>query len=489
LPVNQFSPGAGAPAIGSITQSSTGGSLPANTALRVAVCAIDGNGLPSPPSKIAVIGTGPQDGGSFTLENITWPAVAGLVSYVLFVGTQDGQICAQATGSLTAGENNTYTPGSITFGGPLARSTWAMPSPYGSKIRVKGKRIVHGGIIGAPVTEVNAPNQIVSSWLADPEHTSSFSPVGRVLSIIGRPESASPFLNLTITAYDRDTGALTLSPQAVVDGHPEQSVQVDDVFVIRYKADEGNSADPTQITDSGCQNVEYPDGMAAGAEVGNVLRVIAGTGRGQLRKITANTATQLSWDLPLALDQTSIWIVESPAWDYAGDSTAINNADSLRAVTLNIPTDNYVDQPLLVAGFTVDTNGNESPDGDIPLREDWIFGAEGAGKVAGFTLPANGVLGIQADAAPAFYLPNDFTAGSVNAYLKSAPLGAALVLSIYIGAETEPPTHSACYGGGDRSHAAAGRAQRAVGKCRGATHVWVPHACALSLPQTAVWRL
>ncbi len=438
LPVNQFSPGAGAPGIGSISPSAAGGSLPANMTLRVALCALDSDGRPSQPSNIALVSTGPQAGSSFTLDNLAWPAVAGLASYVLFVGTQDGQICAQASGALTAGENNTYTPGSITFGGPLARSTWALPSPYISKIRVKGKRIVHGGIIGAPVTAVNAPNQILSSWLADPEHTSSFSPVGRVLSVIGRPESASPFLNLLITGYDRDTGTLTLSPQAVVAGHPELSVQVDDVFVIRYKADAENSANPTQITDSGCQNVEYPDGMAPGAEVGNVLRVIAGKGRGQLRKITANAATQLSWDLPLVLDQTSVWIVEAPAWDYTGDSTTINNADSLRAVTLNIPTDNYVDQPLLVAGFTVDVNGNESPDGDVPLREDWIFGAEGAGKVAGFTLPANGVLGIQADAAPAFYLPNDFTAGTVKAYVKSAPLGSALTISIYIGAVTDP---------------------------------------------------
>ena len=438
LPVNQFSPGAGAPVIGSVSQSAAGGSLPASTSLRVAVCAIDANGLPSPPSNIVLIGTGTDEGGSFTLDGIKWPAVAGLASYVLFAATRDGQICAQASGNLTAGENNTYTPGAITFGGALARATWAMPSPYISKVRVKGKRIVHSGVIGAPVTAVNAPNQIVCSWLIDTAHLTSFTPVGRVLSVIGRPESSAPFLNLTVTEYDSATGTLTVSPQAVVAGHPELSVQVDDVFVIRYKAEAENSAHPTQITDSGCQNVEYPDGMAPGAEVGNVLRVIAGTGRGQLRKITANTATQLSWDLPLVLDQTSVWIVEAPAWDYTGDSTTINNADSLRAVTLNIPTDNYVDQPLLVAGFTVDVNGNESPDGDVPIREDWVFGAEGAGKVSGFTLPANGVLGIQADAAPAFYLPSDFTAGSVNAYLKSAPLGSSLVLSIYIGAEADP---------------------------------------------------
>src|ERR1035438_9066387 len=42
LPVNEFSAtGAGAPGIGSISQSATGGSLPANVMLRVAICAVD----------------------------------------------------------------------------------------------------------------------------------------------------------------------------------------------------------------------------------------------------------------------------------------------------------------------------------------------------------------------------------------------------------------------------------------------------------------
>jgi hypothetical protein len=103
-------------------------------------------------------------------------------------------------------------------------------------------------------------------------------------------------------------------------------------------------------------------------------------------------------------------------------------------VSLNIPTDNFIDQALVIAGFTVDVNGNESPDGDVAIREDWIYGAEGLAKVAGFTLPVSGTLGIQADAAPAFYLDSDFTAGSVKAYVKSAPVGADLVFTIYAGA-------------------------------------------------------
>ena len=78
-----------------------------------------------------------------------------MVSYVLFVATQDDLICAQATGALTAGPDNTYTPGSITFAGPLARSTWALPSPYVAKIRIKAKRAIHSGVIGTEVASVN----------------------------------------------------------------------------------------------------------------------------------------------------------------------------------------------------------------------------------------------------------------------------------------------------------------------------------------------
>jgi hypothetical protein len=435
LPVNDFSPGVGGPAIGTISQSSTGGSLPGGVTLRIALCALDANGLPSVPSKIAIVTTAAgTNTNQVTLSGITWPAVAGLARYAVFVSTQDDLICWQQGDVLTAGAGNTYTPGSITINGPLAHSTWALPSPYVSKVRIKAKHAVHSGIVGVNVDNVTA-STIVCNELVNPNTT--FDPTGRVVSVIGRPESSTPFVSFTIAAYDKTTGTLTVTPSPVTTGHPELSVQKNDTIVIRFKADAANSSNQTQITDSGCQNMIYANGMTPNAEVGNILRVIQGTGRGQLRKITGNTATTLSWDLPLLLDTTSVWIVEAPAWDYIADSTAIDNADPAHAVTLNVPTDNLINQPLVIAGFTVDSNGNECPDGDVPIREDWIYGAEGEAQ-AGFILPVAGVLGIQSDAAPAFYLAKDFTAGAVKAYVKSAPLGAALVLSIYIGAEVDP---------------------------------------------------
>ncbi len=429
LPVNEFSAtGAGAPGIGSIAQATTGGTLPANVTLRVAICAIDSNGLPSAPSNIAIIGTSGSGTDTFTLENIAWPAVAGLVSYVLFVATQDDLICAQATGTLTAGPNNTYTPASITFAGPVARSTWALPSPYVSKIRIKAKHEIHGGVIGASVDSVSA-GVIVSGAVqgAPPSTNPNWTPVGRILSIIGRPESATPFFSAKVTSWDQTTGTLSLTPD------PNGIVQEGDCFVLRFTADASNSANPTSITDSGCQNNVYPNGMTPSAEVGNLIRVIQGVSRGTPpRKIVANTATSVTWDLPMVINPGDVWIIEEPTWPYSCDTTSFDNGNPLAVATINMPTGNFVDETLVIAGFTVDVNGNESPDGDAPIREDWVFGADGLSKVAGLVFQMQGTLGIESNAAQPLYLNRPVTAGDVKAYVQAAPTGSGITFTIYV---------------------------------------------------------
>ncbi len=430
LPVNEFSAtGAGAPGIGSISQSASGGSLAADVTLWVAICAIDSSGLPSAPSNIAIIGTGSAAGGSFTLNDITWPAVSGLASYVLFVGTQPDLICEQATGTLTAGSGNTYTPASITFGGPAVRSTWALPSPYVAKVRIKAKLLVHSGVAGVAVTTVST-NTLVCSELVDTSST-PFSPVGRILSVIGRPNGSTPFASFNITAFVPTTGTITL------DRDPTGIVNVGDAVVIRNQAS-GLSSTPTavtQVTDPGYQNVANSyGGLAVSAEIGNLIRVIAGTGRGQTPStITANTSTQLSFQPPLLMDDTSIWIVEAPAWSFQADSTSIDNANPLTPVSLSVPTANFIDQPMLIAGFTVDVNGNESPDGDQPFREDWIYGEVGAPSGA-MKISIPGTLAIGSDLGPAaFYTSTVSLQNGVTCMVKQAPIGADLVIQVYAG--------------------------------------------------------
>ena len=70
---------------------------------------------------------------------------------------------------------------------------------------------------------------------------------------------------------------------------------------------------------------------------------------------------------------------------------------------------------MLIGGFTVDVNGNESPDGDAPVREDWIYGAVGTNASPGATLQVGGTLAIGSNQAPPLQLnatrtPNEVVA-------------------------------------------------------------------------------
>ena len=166
---------------------------------------------------------------------------------------------------------------SITFGGPVLRSTWALPSPYVGKVRIKAKLLIHAGVAGIAVTSVST-NTLVSDELIDTSST-PYNFTGRKLSLIGRPDGSTPFASFNITAHVPSTGTLTL------DRDPTGIVNVGDAVVVRNKA-------------SGCRvtGLGHPDhrprlserhklsGMTPGVEVGNLIRVIAGAGHGQARR-------------------------------------------------------------------------------------------------------------------------------------------------------------------------------------------------------------
>jgi hypothetical protein len=439
LPVDEFSPGVGAPVIGSIVVNTTGGLIPGGLMLRVTVCAIDGTGLPSAPSLIALVQTPVgTNTNQIVLDGIVWPPSVGLASFVVFASTEDDLICAQQTGALTAlGGGITYTPASIVIDGPFIRSTWALPSPYVDKIRIKAKPSINNGVAGMNVDSVST-NTLVCSFAVG----STNSWPGRALSVIGRRTGSTPYASYLITAFDSTTGAFSVFPD------PVGTVLVDDALVIRTLADAPNNGSgvcnvasgnvtrvsgaalsvamlgqgieinglpyavatmtgtpptsftttPAAVTGTGLafemttftsiSDAGYINsidggglGLVPGQLVGELIRVVKGLGRGTPpRKILANTTTGFTWDLPMPMDSTSVWIIEGAAWPFSVDSTAIQNASPLTPVTFIAPAGNYLLQPMVIAGFTVDINGVESPDGDAPIREDWIYGSLGTLK-------------------------------------------------------------------------------------------------------------
>ena len=171
----------------------------------------------------------------------------------------------------------------------------------------------------------------------------SWTPVGRIVSIVGRPEGATPCFSATVTSWDQNTGTIGVTPD------PNGIVQEGDALIVRFKADASNASTPTSIADSGVQNNGNPNGMTPGAEIGNLIRVIQGVSRGTPpRKIVANTATTITWDLPMVINPGDVWIIEEPTWPYSCDTTSIDNGDPLATTTINMPTSNFVDTALVI---------------------------------------------------------------------------------------------------------------------------------------------
>jgi hypothetical protein len=118
---------------------------------------------------------------------------------------------------------------------------------------LKAKHLIHGGIIGATVDTVSAGALVCGSLKgAPPSSNPSFTPVGRIISIIGRPEGATPYFSGRVTSWDQSTGTIGVTPD------PNGIVQEGDCFVLRFNADASNASAPTSITDWGARTTFIP---------------------------------------------------------------------------------------------------------------------------------------------------------------------------------------------------------------------------------------
>jgi hypothetical protein len=246
LPVNSFIPGVGAVGItgSQITQSTTGGHIPGGASYRIAICASDANGVPTPPSQIIIVpvpyGTNTN---TITIGGMVWPSATGLKNATVYVSPQDDLICSQVTIPLTVSGTG-YNPTSITLTGPFLRSTIGLPNPTITTVRAKGKWLAHGGPVGAPITSITG-NVVVMAETIDITGADNWA--GRCLIPIGRPDGTSiPFISYPISSFDPATGSFTL-------GEPPTLLKVGDACVVTFLGTD-NSANPNVVSDPGLSN-------------------------------------------------------------------------------------------------------------------------------------------------------------------------------------------------------------------------------------------
>lgn len=362
LPINKFL-AVPAPTIRGITQAATGGSLLAGRNYFVQVVPYQGtlNATAGPPSNILAVSIAAgADTGKITLADVAWPLPPSesWSGYHILAGHTESSIC------IIGSVSGSSLPSSVEIAGPMVYHGSSL-APNFDRARVKAKQVAAVGILRAVVTAVTSTTIVCASLAGGGD---AFT--GRIVSLLSDASDGSlptsGIWNFTCTSYAESTGTFTFG----VD--PSSVVGVGDVIAVRLKA---TSATSTTIVDSGAA-------WTTDEHAGRLVRIISGTGRGQVRAVLSNTGTALTlaaaWATTPSTD--SVFIVEEAGWGPAADSTPVpNESFALRDVAL--PIEN-VQATMLVAAFGVDRFGQESPEEEAPVRDFFVSGQAGTGDAA-----------------------------------------------------------------------------------------------------------
>lgn len=345
------------------TTATTGGTIAGNGRVYyIAVCAKDADDKLSPPSLLTqVVVTDAGNTNTITTSVLTWPT--GAAGYVAFAGLSPHRLTYQADGATT--------PSSITLTAYNERA-WGMPDVEFDKFALKVKRIAHSGVFGVAVSSVAANTMTVTDagWT-----TNEWA--GRDCSIIGIAAGGNMDLfNFSVSSNTDDTLTVSPDPQAA-------GIVTSDVLIMRSTPTVGSDAGGNYLEDALWVNdlAGTGIGLAVDEEIGRLLRIIAGTGRGDppyLVKDNDATKIWIEGDWVTTPDSTSRYIIEEPEWQVRELTESLNNDNSSADIWLEAPVQNYEGLTLLVHPATLDGGENESLSGLGPYREIYVFGDAGS---------------------------------------------------------------------------------------------------------------
>lgn len=356
------------------TTATTGGHLTGGFNYFITVCARDVDGLwaPAPLIKCRIFVPAGTNTNTITVSSVVWGD--NTTDWGLWAGIDQNYMSLQgiysslpAAVTTSGGVNPSSLTllGSASVAGGLNQATEGLPDVEFDHIEFAVKEVEHSGVLGSKVLAVSG--QVIE--IAQGGDTVDLF-AGYLLTILS---TATLGLNVPIVDYTishNDTaGHLTLS----VTGPNPAIIQVGDVVVIRSRP---SSVTSTTMSDPAWQNSEDTAGLVVNGEVGNIIRFIAGTGRGTTAIIASNAATQLTVSSPWTItpDSTSVYIIESPSWASTNYTVASQNTDLDAVQTTSIDVSNLLNRVLLVKAWTADPEGNPSFDAYSPFREIYLSG-------------------------------------------------------------------------------------------------------------------
>lgn len=367
-PINQVSSNTQPPVVPTQATLSGGGSIIANKIVYIKLCSVDASGKYSTASQTIVspITTGSN---SIVISNIGWPP--GAVTYDLFAGFDHFSLTHQQSGSVASTITLTAIP-NVAFYGP--------PDLNADSIFGQAKLVIHGGIIGSNVGTVTSSTVEIGG---PPSGTFTNVLSGYKMFLIGRQTFGNdlPFIEFNVTHGSGDGNILT------VDRNPSILLDRQDVVVICAMANiaTANTIGDVNLVSAYAPFGVSPDGLSQ-PDIGQVVRIIYGTGRFQTRTITNVTASTggTNFDTytvgkPWATipDSTSVFIVEEQTWPDSAPTTQITAPAFTYGVVANIPVTNYRRETVLVQALVEDVGGNVSSERRSPFRMIYLDGSQG----------------------------------------------------------------------------------------------------------------
>ena len=377
LPVNQIKASMQQPRVPiQATTSPTGGTIPGGHTYIIIICAIDAGGNYSPPSGPLTVTIPPTTNtNTLTISNIGWPL--GANGYTVFVGTDHYNITQQFT--TTGGA----PPTNVTLGSIPNQITFAPPDLASGSMEVKGKLVIHEGIIGETVVGVSGGGHTVTIGAPATGSLGDLTVGGTVvrkLILIGRPNwqgNDLPIVEFNISSNSGEVITVDRDPTA---GSPN-NIQIGDVVVITSQANinSATTIGDTMFTTAGGN--PYGGSGVDNGDLSFMIMIVRGTGRYQQRLITAVSAGTTytidhAWNIQP--DATSMFIVVEKDWRYGSDVAMVNNPAYNSAVVSLLNIDNYLQKPVLVMVLVGDQQGiNFASEFRSPFRIQWSFGVQG----------------------------------------------------------------------------------------------------------------
>lgn len=365
--INQFIAGMKPCLILRATWSQTGGTLAGGNTYYFVAAQRNAAGNLAPLSNVVAVWFPPGvDTYQVTLDLQSMETLPG---HAVWMGTDPRRMVEQINAPAAA------LPASVTITGWTERLGRGAPSDAARAIRIKCKEIEHSGVAGLEVQQVLGTTQIRSSEFIG----STDNWVNEFATVVADADDGRvPLWNFRITAFDAATGTLTLDPPCVR-GTPEDSVQPGDVLIVRARVTAASANSVTcALWNNSIGEAQWGavDGLIPGAEKDLLVRIIAGKGAGQVRKVVANDNITHTIDPPWDVipDITSIYIVEYADWVHEAETTITAVPLPNQDVDIAVRVDNLTGNVALVAGYLIDDEGNETAEELAVLREIYVYG-------------------------------------------------------------------------------------------------------------------